>query len=386
MVVHVSRSGPLDDHIAAIPVVPKKHGALTSAQIMFLGDTSFGENYQQHREQKGEENILKMRGYAHCLKNMADLLGNADFVLANLETPITDIAVSPFIGKKTYIHQGDLVNTPAQLSAHGIQAVSLANNHSFDYGTGGLVETFDILKAHGLTYLGAGKNGIEAAKPLLLEVNGAKNSLAIAIFAAFDASERFKEQVRGEPSSAALQFLEVNQIGGLIKELKVAYPRLLTVAFPHWGSNYKWRTLRQQRVAKSLLDARIDLIIGHGAHMIQEVEYQATRWIVYGIGNFAFNSPGRYKKYSAPPFSCIANLVVRPKEARWELCLRLYPLVLDNQRTNYQSRLTTRAESELVRELLCARVQSSSLSLFQDSIGYYMELPVNLSRDVLETN
>ena len=239
---------------------------------MFLGDTSFGESYQQHREQKNEKNILTARGYAHCLKNMADVLGNADFVLANLETPITDIAVSPFTGQKTYIHQADLVNTPAQLSAHRIRAVSLANNHSFDYGTGGLVETFGVLKAHGLTYIGAGKNDIEAAKPLLLEVNGAKNSLAIAIFAAFDASERFKEQVRGEPDSAALQFLEVNQIGGLIKELKVVYPRLLTVAFPQWGSNYKWRTLRQQRVAKSLLDAGIDLIIGHGAHMIQEVE------------------------------------------------------------------------------------------------------------------
>jgi poly-gamma-glutamate capsule biosynthesis protein CapA/YwtB (metallophosphatase superfamily) len=353
---------------------------------MFLGDTSFGESYQRHREQKGEENILKTRGYGHCLKNMADLLNNADFVLANLETPITDIAVSPFTGQKLYIHQADLVNTPAQLSAHGIQAISLANNHSFDYGAGGLVETFGALKAHGLTYIGAGENGMEAAKPLLLEVNGAENSLAIAIFAAFDASERFKEQIRGEPGGAALQFLDVNQIGGLIKELKMAYPSLLTVAFPHWGSNYKWRTPRQQRVAKSLLDAGIDLIIGHGAHMIQEIEYEAARWIVYCIGNFAFNSPGRYQKYSAPPFSCIANLVVRPEEADWEVCLRLYPLVSDNQRTDYQSRLTTRAESELVRELLCSRNQSSSLSLFQDSIGYYLELPVNLSRDVLETD
>jgi len=73
--------------------------------ILFLGDTSFGENYQKREEERGSENILKTKGYDYPLKKFRRVLLNSDLVISNLESPITDMEVSPFEGQKRYIHK-----------------------------------------------------------------------------------------------------------------------------------------------------------------------------------------------------------------------------------------------------------------------------------------
>ena len=99
--------------------------------MLFVGDTCFGESYQESREARGAENVLKARGYDAPLEGMMATLRTADFVVANLETPVTDLADSPFSGRKRYIHRADVVETPRALTRGHVAAVSLANNHSF---------------------------------------------------------------------------------------------------------------------------------------------------------------------------------------------------------------------------------------------------------------
>jgi hypothetical protein len=56
---------------------------------------------------------------------------------------------------------------------------------------------------------------------------------------------------------------------------------------------------------------------------------------VLSLGNFVFNSPGRYDKFSAPPVSLIARIEIGPQGNNWFSSLKLYPILTDNLRTDF---------------------------------------------------
>jgi hypothetical protein len=347
--------------------------------IVFAGDTSFGENYQDHRERRGKENILKSRGYDYTLANFVSTLAEADLTIANLETPVTSLRKSPFEGRKSYIHYADVKKTPNRLWNNNIRAVSLANNHSFDFGAEGFEQTLRVLGKKGIVCFGAGRDRAAATEPLLVKAAIGDMQLHLAVFAAYGA--RTKALARYDCAARAdrggLAALSPRRIRERIRRLKADDPALIAIAFPHWGSNYAWRSDRQSRLANELLDAGIDLILGHGAHMLQEVEWRAGRWVVFSLGNFVFNSPGRYKTLDAPPFSFLAKLVAEPDHERLALFVRLYPIVTDNQSTHYQTRFVTDSEYLQVRGLLNARSANPGPMRFgRDDTGCYVELQI----------
>jgi len=103
-----------------------------NTDILLLGDTSFGENYQFDVAGHGGLNLLKINGYDYCTLKVTPLLANAKTIIANLETPLTNSLKSPYKGIKKYLHWGDMQKTPASLLKIGIKTVSLANNHAAD--------------------------------------------------------------------------------------------------------------------------------------------------------------------------------------------------------------------------------------------------------------
>jgi hypothetical protein len=204
--------------------------------------------------------------------------------------------------------------------------------------------------------------------------------LQLAVFAAYGA--RAKAMATYDCAASAdrggLAALSPRRIRDRIRKLKADDPALIAIAFPHWGANYAWRSDRQSRLADELLDAGIDLILGHGAHMLQEVEWRDGRWVVFSLGNFVFNAPGRYKKLNAPPFSFLAKLLAEPNQGRVTLFVRLYPIVTDNKRTHYQTRFVTDSEYMQVRELLEARSSNPGPMRFgRDDTGCYLELQIH---------
>jgi hypothetical protein len=138
--------------------------------------------------------------------------------------------------------------------------------------------------------------------------------------------------------------LFINQIN----TLKRVHPGIFIIVFPHWGENYRLRTEAQKMAAIALADAGADLVLGHGAHCFQEIERINRTWVFYGIGNFVFNSPGRYRKFNAPPISLIAQLQVKNSQ----LTLKLYPIFTSNLETHYQCRFATENEFRTTLGLL----------------------------------
>lgn len=348
--------------------------------ILFVGDTAFGENYQDRLGENGKENVLRVRGYDHMIGAFGEMFAAASYVVANLETPVTDLPTSPLEGKKKYLHYADPEKTPRMLNKYGFNMVSLANNHAVDFGLPGLFQTIDILTGHGITAIGAGRDARDASAPGLIEPDSGSGRRPVAIFASFIWRKRYAEKYGfyAGDGIGGVSALSAPDIAGRIAALRADKPDCHVVAFPHWGKDYTPVTDDQREAGKALIDAGADLVIGHGAHIAQAIERHAGRWIVYGLGNFVFGSPGRFAAFDAPPYGMIADLRLAATAAE-QSTLRFYPVVTDNRLTGYQPRFVSAHEFTELVDYIAAQSDfpgdpRSVTQTGEDRFGHYLEL------------
>ncbi len=370
-------------------IADEQDQAGAAADVLFLGDTSFGENYQERLARRGGENILKTEGYDYVIGAFAEMLNNAGFVIANLETPITDLPVSPLRGTKPYIHYADVAETPNALKRHGFDLLSLANNHALDYGVAGLAQTVDLVGEQGIDMCGVGRDIPSAGEPYIHEFGDGDARSRIAIICAFQYLKTYDRDYRFYASEErpGANALSVDRIAAQIKELRSRNKEIFVVVYPHWGRNYRMTTKAQRRLGRALVDAGADLIVGHGAHMFQEVEYYQGRWIVYNLGNFVFASPGRFAKFGVHPYGLIARLMLTSDGNgtdgnRTNPTLRLYPIFSNNRITRYRSRFVTAEEFAEVTTLLADSSRpigdfAARSGQGKDGYGHYFELPLD---------
>ncbi len=326
--------------------------------VLFLGDTHFGESYEIELEDR------------YSMDQFVGLFKMADLTIANLETPLTTLTDSPYEGEKDYVHWSDPELATAAFEKYGFDAFSLGNNHAMDFGTEGLKETLDALGGSGFEFFGAGQDQEEAAQVFETAVplpNG--DSFELAVLGGYESVASYE----------ALDFYATDSQGGVntitqqstldsIRDIKVENPEAFVVVFPHWGDNYKMKDPGQESWAHAFIDAGADLVIGQGAHLFQEVEEYERKTIVYGLGNFVFNAPGRYQKLDAAPYSVAAQLLVSADSKS----LRLYPIFSDNLVTDYEPRFVTEEEFEELSE----REDLKMLAADEDEIGFYFEIPL----------
>ena len=352
---------------------PRTAGRL---DILFVGDTAFGEGYQRDRAALGLTNILESRGYLACFEGLTGLLAQADLVVANLETPLSHRDPPASSPARQWRHKGDPGRSATALRTLGLRAVSLANNHAGDLGAAGIIDTLAVLDRWDIVGFGAGQTQAEARAPLMIESSG-ENPLRCAVVTGDSGrwAGALTDDPRGaRPIKAATSALRV---GTVQTGLERTHRRFPVVAFPQWGANYQWATPLQRRLGARLLGAGADLVLGHGAHCLQEIERQAGRWIIYSLGNFMFASPGRYNRFRAPPYSLAARLrLVADADGRTRIIgLRLYPIVSDNRRTDYRPRPVTQDEAAEVRRLFAHRCPATAgLPWRSDRAGIHVDL------------
>lgn len=325
-----------------------------SLRVLFAGDLAWGESYQDQYEKAGQGNILKQRGYDYSLEKLEPLLRVAQVVVANLETPVAATRESPFAGAKDYVHYADPIETPSALLRHNIRVVGLANNHTRDLGETGLTETLDLLVGKGIEVFGAGRDAAAARRPWHRRFRVGSASFSLYVIAGFEFRDQYDKQYEfyATSSRAGVAPIDTGILRAQVADIRRADKDAFIVYFPHWGENYKWRTEAQAATARACIDAGADLVVGHGAHMLQEIERYQGRWIVYSIGNFMFNAAGRYAANKVDPFGMPATLVVRPASRGVSVSLELQPIVSDNRITGYQPRPATPDEFERARAVL----------------------------------
>ncbi len=357
-------------------------------RVIFGGDTAYGENYQARYADKGGRNILKERGYGHCSERVAPLLRRADHVILNLETPLSTRRDEAIEGK-AYVHWADPDKSLDALKALNVSAVSLANNHAGDLGARGLQDTHDALRAAGVAGFGAGENAAAAirAHRTAFEVDG--EHVELAIVGGFHRSEKFEDyELYATTERPGVAALDVDAAAAEIGRVRAESPNAFVVAFPHWGYNYRGKTADQTDMADHLLAAGADLILGHGAHRLQEIERRRGRWVVYSLGNFVFNSGGRYAKYGSTPLSLVAELSAERQNGEIQMNLRLYPIYSDNRVTDYQPRLVSDGEFAMLlnalKELAKDEKAAAAMSGGLDEIGWHIHVPISRREPVTD--
>ena len=206
-----------------------------------------------------------------------EVISGADIAMANFENPAPD-RFTWHRSKTVFTADPTLIDG---LVKAGIDYVSIANNHIGDAGNNGILQTIANLKRRGLKYSGAGKDLAAAQKPAILDANGTK----VAILA-YDAIAPGYHAAKGEPGSSKLTIKAV-QAG--VKAARKAGAKVVIV-FPHWGVEYHYSPFQnQQRLARQIIDAGADMIIGNHAHYAAAVEIYKGKPIWYALGNFVFD-------------------------------------------------------------------------------------------------
>lgn len=302
-----------------------------SLSILFLGDTHFGENYQFDPGFNRGVNIINEYGYDYFFENVNNILRSSDVTFCNLETPLTK-TLQPVSAVKPYLHWSDPDLTTKYLIKYNIKNVTLGNNHVFDQGLTGYNETDSALKNAGINCFGAGNNSVEAIQPLIIDEKGVK----LIVFGGYIYRAKYDTiyNFYADSLKAGVNKLDTIKLNEQILNYRNYFPDARIVIYPHWGSNYKQVNTRQIAFARSWINAGADIIIGHGAHTVQNIEKYNGKWIIYNIGNFIFNAPGRYKTTLAKPYGLMVKVIIENNENR----VLLYPIHTNNKTNDYQIR------------------------------------------------
>jgi poly-gamma-glutamate capsule biosynthesis protein CapA/YwtB (metallophosphatase superfamily) len=243
---------------------------------------------------------------------IAPFLKTADIAFINLEGPISDKGTRA--SWKEYTFRGRTALTQGLVSA-GIDVVSLANNHSVDYGQAALLETITRLDDAGVNHAGAGSDAAKASAPALLITPAG----VVAILAYTDIIPGGFTATADTPGVNATTPNRKNILAAVAAAKKKA--DFVIVSF-HWGTEYKPQANSDQRqLAHQVVDAGADLVIGHHPHVIQGLELYRDRLIAYSLGDFVWD---HYSRETGETF--VLRVTMRPQETP---SVEVVPVYLD---------------------------------------------------------
>jgi poly-gamma-glutamate capsule biosynthesis protein CapA/YwtB (metallophosphatase superfamily) len=230
--------------------------------------------------------LMKMNGYDYPFREAKVVLEAADIAAGNLETPITTRGTPA--EDKQYVFRGTPEAIPA-LKEAGFDYLSLANNHTLDYGWEGLSDTMDYLDDADLQHAGSGNDDREAFTPAYLESHG--------MTVAFVSVTRVVPEVSWKADrnhAGVAEAYTPNRAEAAIKEAKQNAD--IVVVMVHWGVEKKDTPVATQTdLGHRFIDAGADLVIGSHPHVLQGFEAYKGKWIAYSLGNFVFSTTASSK-------------------------------------------------------------------------------------------
>lgn len=219
--------------------------------------------------------LMLEHGAEYPFERVLPLFQGADLLLGNLEGTFTDRGQ---LADKTYTFRAP-PELAEGLALAGFDAVSLANNHSFDFGPDGLADTLDALDVVGVAHFGAGLSEADARAPALLKVGDA----TVALLGLNNAPGA--HAAAGEEPGVA----QASQTNGRAIEHAAAIADYVIVTV-HAGTEYvATPTDGQREFAHRAIDAGADVVIGHHPHVLQPWERYKGGLILYSLGNFVFD-------------------------------------------------------------------------------------------------
>jgi len=297
-------------------------------QIAWTGDTMLGAQGAK---------MLKKEGLDYPFRHVSQLLKQADYAIGNSEAPITKSKK-----KNNPKRQWSYNTSPkaAQVFADaGFNAMGLANNHTYDRGKRGVVDTRKHLEKVGVKMFGAGIGRKQAGSPLLIDTpHGVVGVVGI--------QRKTQNVPSAKKGQAGTLRLGPKTIAKAYQSAIAAGARWV-VGYVHWGANYEGIKDHQRRYAREFAKAGFDLVIGHGSHTPQMVSRIGDMPVFYSLGNFAFTTPGRFSNFGVGylGYGLVAHTFLGPDGFEFA---ELDCVEVNNKVVNYQPRpCATQAAHEL---------------------------------------
>ena len=244
--------------------------------------------------------VFRTKGYGWAWSGLRGSFRRDDLTVVNLECPATDL-VDP--EPKPFTFRCDPAALPAARRA-GVDVASQANNHSYDDGPAGLVDSLSTIRAAGLVAVGAGRDQPDALRAASLEING----WTVAVLGIDEVLDP-ADEVAGpdKPGTAA-----GHDFGLALRAIRdAAASSDLVVVMIHWGGELDARPRGYQvEQAHRMIDAGADVIFGSHSHRVQPMETYRDRPIFYSLGNFVWP-----RLTPTTSTSAVAEVVVAPDGA-----------------------------------------------------------------------
>ena len=251
---------------AAAPVAASAPGAGTVSMVV-VGDIMLEDGPSQAMR-RGQDPFA---GFAALFKGADIRIGNLECVVATVGSPEDDkpnvFRVPPSTLKYVKRH---------------LDAVGLANNHSGDYGPEAFAQMLGLLKKAGLGVYGGGMNLSEAHTPWIVERKGVR----IAILGYNEFQPRSFEADTDRPGVAWSEDAQV------VRDIQAARSRWkadVVIPIMHWGWEDSVSNARQRQLARTMIDAGADAVIGGHPHQVQDTERYKGKPVFYSLGNFVFD-------------------------------------------------------------------------------------------------
>lgn len=228
-----------------------------------------------------EQHLAPLASNDNSLIELKDTLGAADLSVVNLETSLTE-------GGTAYPGKPFTFRAPATaldaLQNAGVDAVSMANNHAFDYGESGAEDTFDAKDDSPIPIIGIGRDAEEAFEPAILEANGAK----VAVIAASEVYEETLEyNSAGENKMGIASAAPRDRLLTAVREADAEYDAV--VVMMHWGIEALHCPGEQAiETSEKLEEAGADVIVGGHQHRVNGHGWLDDAYVHYGTGNFIY--------------------------------------------------------------------------------------------------
>lgn len=276
----------------------------------------------------------------------------SDVCFTNLETVIRGARAGAPTRDSLTVHAGE-PGILRVLDDMGVNLVATANNHAFDLGSGGILDTADALKRQGLVFAGSGANLAAAAAP------GYRKTPAGAVALVAFATGKVREGGAATPNRPGVNELRRGPNGQPVEEdlarvlaaiTKARSTAQVVIAYQH---NHDWEPAIvdvpawQRDLARRCVDAGAAAFVGHGAPLLQGGEIYKGAPLLYGLGNFIFQTEKPQGAY--PPSAWSSVFAECVFDGGRLVDLRFEPIVLNEMGRGGPTDMETRGFPQLAR-------------------------------------
>lgn len=275
----INNSADTDDNDTAVvdSAAPGNRQYTYDFVVAFAGDINLADNWDNMQYCSTTEN-----GIYDCISpELIQMMRDADITCINNEFTFSTRGMP--LKNKVYTFRAHPSNVSI-LKEMGVDIVSLANNHVYDYGKESLIDTMATLEQAGIEYVGAGHDLDEAMEPVYFEIQG-----KTVAFVAASRAEKYKMTPQAtEDSPGILRCYDTTLFKQVIR--KAGENADYVIAYVHWGTEFTHKLDEVQlTTGKEYLDAGADIVIGAHPHRLQGIEFYKGKPIIYSLGNFWFN-------------------------------------------------------------------------------------------------